>query len=97
MPNAVIYVPLSGSPAQRQRWRDLGAQACQRRRYRIVAVVSVWADAELMKRSGRAGVVVAALPEHFPADREPRDEAATDPDVHLAVVPPTQRRTRRQT
>lgn len=78
MPDAVIYVPLEGSAAQRQRWRDICAAHCIRRRYRIVAVVSVWQDVENLVVAGKASVKVAALPEHFPPDREPRDEGASE-------------------
>jgi hypothetical protein len=93
---AVIFVPHHASHEQRLRWQDACRDHCNARRYTIVAIATVWADAEAMVRSGKADLKVAALPEHYPANRVPREEAVNSAPAGAEVPTPSQRRPRIQ-
>jgi len=68
--DAIIYLP-SGLQAAAT-WRDACAEYCQRRRYRVVAVVTAWADMVRMLVEGKADVGVVGRRDHLPRDRKPR-------------------------
>lgn len=74
--DAVIYLP-TGLAAS-ARWRDACAEYCQRRRYRIVAVVSEWRDLARMIVEGQAAVAVVGRRDHLPRDRTPRLDVVTE-------------------
>lgn len=89
---AVIYTP-DGDETQRRAWRDQCMRHCQARGYLVVGTTTQWRDAASMMLDGRAQVIVAAKPEHFPLDRVPRVEAAGQPPT-TAYPSPRQRRPR---
>jgi hypothetical protein len=92
MPDSILFIP-SGPGARR--WREICAGYCARKKYRIVAIVSVWSDVVTMTRSGRAGVVVVGDRRHLPRDRVPRIEVVTE-EVVEPVLPAQRRLVRRK-
>lgn len=88
--DAVIYVPTGSSAA---RWRDACAEYCQQRRYRIVAIVSIWEDVLSLLITGEAVVAVAGRRDHLPAQRRMRLEVITD--LNPQPIPEQRRPARR--
>lgn len=68
--DAIIFLP-SGLPAS-AKWRDACAEYCMRRKYRVVGVVSGYADLIRMLVDGKADVGVVGRRDHLPRDRTPR-------------------------
>ncbi len=90
---AILFVPFIGPPASR--WRDVCAVYCARKKYRVIAVVSAWADVIAMTQSGHATVVVVGERGHLPPDREPRLEVVTE-ENEVPQLPAQRRLVRRR-
>lgn len=86
--DAVIYLPTGLVAAAT--WRDACAEYCQRRHYRIVAVVAEWADLIRMLGDGEADVAVIGRRDHLPRDRTPRIDVVVEqgPDDDLTLRRP---------
>jgi hypothetical protein len=91
---AIIYVP---DDEDRDRWEARCLEYCDRRRYRVVALVvggpERWDDAMDMMYAREADVLVVASKMHLPPDRTPRVEAVTD-EFSRIEDGPSHRRTR---
>lgn len=93
MIHAILFLPPDA-----HHWLAAGAQYATRRGYDIIAVVSVWADAQSLAAARRA-VVVAPRRAHVPADYLPRLEIIEEENLlpKPAEPPASQRRPQRRT
>ena len=90
MISAVVFVPIG---PDFDRWFGICAEYCERHRYRITAVATVWDDVLTVLRGDEAQIAVVARRDHLPADRKHRLEVVTEASTTPAER--SQRRSRR--
>lgn len=81
MPRAIIFVPRA---ADSPRWWKLCVEHCHACGYHVVSVVTRWEDVQRVIELDHVEVVVAALREHFPPDRTPREEVAAEQQKEIS-------------